>query len=106
MIKNTFKLVFVYALILGIAGALVSGFINTGLIIFSLIDDWLIGTDPSSGSFESQNNYIAITINKIIAAIIALAPLVLLAKISTGAFIWKPLQLLSCLLYTSPSPRD
>jgi len=95
MIKNTFKLVFVYALILGIAGALVSGFINTGLIIFSLIDDWLIGTDPSSGSFESQNNYIAITINKIIAAIIALAPLVLLAKLSTGAFIWKPLQLLS-----------
>lgn len=95
MIKNTFKLVFIYALILGIAGALASGFINAGLIIFSLIDDWLIGTDPSSGSFESQNNYIVITINKIIAAIIALAPLVLFAKLSTGAFIWKPLQLLS-----------
>lgn len=95
MVKNTFKLVFIYAIILGIAGVIASGFINTGLIIFSLLDDWAIGYDSATESFASQNNYILLTIYKIIASILALLPLMLLIKASTGAFIWKPLQLLS-----------
>lgn len=95
MVKNTFKLVFVYAIILGIAGAIASGFINTGLIIFSLLDDWAIGYDSATESFASQNNYVMLTIYKIIASVLALLPLMLFIKASTGAFIWKPLQLLS-----------
>ena len=95
MVKNTFKLVFIYAIILGIAGAIASGFINTGLIVFSLLDDWNIGYDSATESFASQNNFILLTIYKIIASILALLPLTLLIKATTGAFIWKPLQLLS-----------
>lgn len=95
MVKNTFKLVFIYAIILGIAGAIASGFINMGLIIFSLLDDWAIGYDSATESFSSQNNYIMLTIYKIIASILALLPLMLFIKFSTGAFIFKPLQLLA-----------
>ena len=95
MVKNTFKLVFIYAIILGIAGAIASGFINTGLIVFSLLDDWNIGYDSATESFASQNNFILLTIYKIIASILALLPLMLFIKFSTGAFIFKPSQLLA-----------
>lgn len=95
MVKNTFKLVFIYAIILGIAGAIASGFINTGLIVFSLLDDWNIGYDSATESFASQNNFILLTIYKIIASILALLPLMLFIKFSTGAFIFRPSQLLA-----------
>lgn len=95
MVKNTFKLVFIYAIILGIAGALASGFINMGLIAFSLIDEMAINFDSANGSFARQNNYIMITIYKIIASLLALLPLVLLIKVSTGALILKPMSLLA-----------
>lgn len=95
MIKNTFKLVFVYAIILGIAGALASGFISTGIIVFTLIDQLFVHFDSSSAAFTSQSNYVDITIVKIVAALAALLPLTLLIKLTTGALILKPTSLLA-----------
>lgn len=95
MVKNTFRLVFIYSIIIGIAGAIASTFIHGGLLVFSVVDQMFINYDSSAGAYVTENNYVVITIVKIIMSILLLVLLgVVISKIA-GAVIVNPVSMLA-----------